>query len=376
MIAGRDVAGVDPLHTALPQGFQLLEAVDVMRHELAVDLDGAIEQQEALEAAGCTLADVDGIAVTCGPGLVGSLLVGINFAKALALGADAIAAGAAGGFTSFIAHAGGPPISIYLLRRPLDRTDFVATTVLLFAAINYVKLLPYGWLGQLSAENLATSLVLAPLAPVGVDLDDVEGGMSAPDPTAALALAVHAILDFSAIPFLQELAEAVDLEGVRVAVQGCGTVGAAVARAASALGAHVLVADIDDAAADALGSEVSASVVDADRILQVDADILAPCAVGGVLSEEVARTTPVWAVCGAANNILASPAVEGTLARRGILWVPDPLSSAGAVIEERLRLERNLAFLGTVGNNAPFIGLFGTVLGIIRAFADLAAAGR
>ena len=53
-----------------------------------------------------------------------------------------IAAGAAGGFTSFIAHAGGPPISIYLLRRPLDRTDFVATTVLLFAAINYVKLLP------------------------------------------------------------------------------------------------------------------------------------------------------------------------------------------------------------------------------------------
>lgn len=79
-----------------------------------------------------------------------------------------IAAGAAGGFTSFIAHSGGPPISMYLLRRPLDRTDFVATTVLLFAAINYVKLLPYAWLGQLSAGNLATSLVLAPLAPVGV----------------------------------------------------------------------------------------------------------------------------------------------------------------------------------------------------------------
>jgi uncharacterized membrane protein YfcA len=79
-----------------------------------------------------------------------------------------IAAGAAGGFTSFIAHAGGPPISMYLLRRPLDRTDFVATTVLLFAAINYVKLLPYAWLGQLSATNLLTSLALAPLAPIGV----------------------------------------------------------------------------------------------------------------------------------------------------------------------------------------------------------------
>ena len=82
--------------------------------------------------------------------------------------AAGIAAGAAGGFTSFIAHSGGPPISMYLLRRPLGRTDFVATTVLLFAAINYVKLLPYGWLGQLTGGNLVTSLVLAPLAPIGV----------------------------------------------------------------------------------------------------------------------------------------------------------------------------------------------------------------
>lgn len=57
---------------------------------------------------------------------------------------------------------------MYLLRRPLDRTDFVGTTVLFFAVVNYVKLVPYGWLGQLDATNLATSLVLAPLAPLGV----------------------------------------------------------------------------------------------------------------------------------------------------------------------------------------------------------------
>jgi uncharacterized protein len=79
-----------------------------------------------------------------------------------------VAAGAIAGFTSFIAHAGGPPVSMYLLRRPLDRTDFVATTVLFFAVVNYTKLLPYAWLGQLSGGNLMTSLVLAPLAPVGV----------------------------------------------------------------------------------------------------------------------------------------------------------------------------------------------------------------
>lgn len=76
--------------------------------------------------------------------------------------------GGTAGFTSFIAHAGGPPISMYLLRRPLNRTDFVATTVLFFAVVNYVKLVPYAWLGQLQSANLLTSLVLAPLAPVGV----------------------------------------------------------------------------------------------------------------------------------------------------------------------------------------------------------------
>lgn len=43
--------------------------------------------------------------------------------------------------------------------------------------------------------------------------------------------------------------------------------------------------------------------------------------------------------------------------------------------EERLRLEKNLSFLGTLGANAPFIGLFGTVLGIIQAFRDLAKSG-
>lgn len=79
-----------------------------------------------------------------------------------------ILGGATAGFTSFVAHSGGPPINMYLLRRPLDRTDFVATTVLFFAVVNYVKLIPYAWLGQFQATNLLTSLVLAPLAPIGI----------------------------------------------------------------------------------------------------------------------------------------------------------------------------------------------------------------
>lgn len=76
--------------------------------------------------------------------------------------------GSVAGFTSFVAHAGGPPISMYLLRRPLDRTDFAATAILFFAVVNYVKLVPYAWLGQLSADNLATSAALMVLAPIGV----------------------------------------------------------------------------------------------------------------------------------------------------------------------------------------------------------------
>jgi uncharacterized protein len=82
-------------------------------------------------------------------------------------GIGALAAAAAG-FTSFVAHAGAPPVTMYLLRRNLDRTRFVATTVAFFALVNFVKLLPYTWLGQFDASNLATSLVLAPLAPLGI----------------------------------------------------------------------------------------------------------------------------------------------------------------------------------------------------------------
>lgn len=81
--------------------------------------------------------------------------------------AGVISAGVAG-FTSFVAHAGGPPLSMYLLRRSLDKTEFVATTVVFFAVVNYAKLLPYAWLGQLGTDNLTASLLLAPFAPLGI----------------------------------------------------------------------------------------------------------------------------------------------------------------------------------------------------------------
>lgn len=76
--------------------------------------------------------------------------------------------GSLAGFTSFGVHAGGPPVNVYLLRQGLDKTTFQATSVAFFAIVNLVKLPPYAWLGQLELGNLATSAVLAPLAPLGI----------------------------------------------------------------------------------------------------------------------------------------------------------------------------------------------------------------
>lgn len=74
------------------------------------------------------------------------------------------------GWTSFIAHAGGPPIAMALLPRRMEPLAFAGTTAVFFAAINFSKWLPYGLLGLLDLRNLATSLLLLPAAWAGVHL--------------------------------------------------------------------------------------------------------------------------------------------------------------------------------------------------------------
>ncbi|MFT6915378.1 MAG: putative membrane protein YfcA [Motiliproteus sp.] len=76
--------------------------------------------------------------------------------------------GALAGFTSFSVHAGGPPMNIYLLPQQLDKTLFAGTTVIFFAVVNFIKLVPYSLLGLFDAENLMTSLMLVIFAPIGV----------------------------------------------------------------------------------------------------------------------------------------------------------------------------------------------------------------
>lgn len=72
------------------------------------------------------------------------------------------------GFTSFIAHAGGPPITAYVIPLRLSPVRFTATMAFFFFVVNLSKWIPYGVLGLLDWRNMATSLVLLPLAPIGV----------------------------------------------------------------------------------------------------------------------------------------------------------------------------------------------------------------
>lgn len=78
--------------------------------------------------------------------------------------------GAVSGFTSFISHAGGPPMQIYMLPRKLEPQLFAGTSIVIFAAINASKLVPYFMLGQFDTQNLTTSLALFPLALVSMAL--------------------------------------------------------------------------------------------------------------------------------------------------------------------------------------------------------------
>ena len=76
--------------------------------------------------------------------------------------------GVAGGFTSFVSHAGGPPINAYLLPQRLTPIAFAATAATFFAVVNLSKWGPYAWLGLIDWRNMATAAVLLPLAPLGV----------------------------------------------------------------------------------------------------------------------------------------------------------------------------------------------------------------
>tara|TARA_R110002033_G_scaffold48554_3_gene94940 strand:+ start:2804 stop:3589 length:786 start_codon:yes stop_codon:yes gene_type:complete len=86
--------------------------------------------------------------------------------RPLGQGAGAVA-GLVAGFTSFVSHAGGPPAAVYLLSRGMTKTEYQASTVLLFWVINVAKFVPYAFLGMFTLQTGLANLALAPFALAG-----------------------------------------------------------------------------------------------------------------------------------------------------------------------------------------------------------------
>jgi len=121
-------------------------------------------------------------------------------------------------------------------------------------------------------------------------------------------------------------------EGVHVAIQGLGSVGYALAGKLAAAGATLTVADIDEARAGRAAAEFGGRAVAVDAIMTVEADVLAPCALGATLDARTIPQLEVAIVAGAANNQLATPEDGPRLFERGILYAPDYVINAGGII--------------------------------------------
>ena len=123
-----------------------------------------------------------------------------------------------------------------------------------------------------------------------------------------------------------------DLHDVRVAVQGCGHVGMALALQLHALGARLVVSDVSRQRVDAVVAEIAAEVCLPDEIYDARADVYAPCATGATLNARTIPRLKVNTVAGAANNQLETSADGDAVRGRGITYVPDFIANAGGAI--------------------------------------------
>ncbi len=122
------------------------------------------------------------------------------------------------------------------------------------------------------------------------------------------------------------------IEGKTIAVQGLGHVGYFLCKELHAHGAILVVTDIDAVRVKRAVDEFGARAVDLDQIYSVQADIFAPCALGGILNDTTISKLRVEIVAGAANNQLLEERHGVELEQRGILYAPDFVANAGGVI--------------------------------------------
>lgn len=122
------------------------------------------------------------------------------------------------------------------------------------------------------------------------------------------------------------------LEGRSVAIQGVGHVGGHLARLLHERGSKLTITDIDDETLESVASDTGAVVVPPDGIYDVEADVFAPCALGGSINERTIPRLNVKVVAGCANNQLEHPEDGARLATRGIIYAPDYVINSGGML--------------------------------------------
>ncbi|MDT7689965.1 MAG: leucine dehydrogenase [Acidobacteriota bacterium] len=123
-----------------------------------------------------------------------------------------------------------------------------------------------------------------------------------------------------------------DLKGRRVAVQGCGNTGYYLARELHNCGAELVVTDVDAARVKRVVDELGAAAVAPEEIFDVEADIFAPCALGGIINDLTLARLKVGVVAGSANNQLTDARHGDALEELGITYAPDYVANAGGII--------------------------------------------
>jgi leucine dehydrogenase len=123
-----------------------------------------------------------------------------------------------------------------------------------------------------------------------------------------------------------------DLSTKTISLQGAGHVGYYLAKELHEAGAKLIVTDIDAERVKQVVNEFGATAVAPDEIYGVQADIFAPCALGGIINDKTIPQLKVEIVCGAANNVLLEERHGHALEERGILYGPDYVANAGGVI--------------------------------------------
>jgi leucine dehydrogenase len=148
------------------------------------------------------------------------------------------------------------------------------------------------------------------------------------DPSPSTARGVFRALEASA----KHRWGADTLTGKTVALQGCGNVGYYLAKNIHAVGARLIVTDVDPAKVDRVVQEFGATAVAPDEIYGSQADVFAPCALGGIVNDETIPQFKVEIVAGGANNQLLESRHGDELSRQGILYAPDYAANAGGMI--------------------------------------------